>query len=98
MDVQAVYRGDDGDPYEVTAFEGATGYFPTSVDDGPAVAVTGSLESADRGIVRFELSEEETALLAPGETQSFEVHLRDARGLTIFQIVEQLPIAAQLFS
>lgn len=83
------------DPYNLIGFTGATAYFP-QVNTTDALAVSGSLQSADLGKVGFTLDPTITILLNPGEEQSFEVEV-DAANTVITQIDSKLFVYERLF-
>jgi hypothetical protein len=93
---QIVYRG-ESDPYAIDTFAGATASFPGGEDGATAVAVTGTLVSADTGKLRFDLPAATTPSLQPGDSLSFQIDLDDARGRVIFVVEEAWNVREALF-
>lgn len=85
----------DGTPFSLEGFTGVTGYFPGADDAG--YAKVGSLVSSDLGTVKFVLDETDTAALAAGEDQSFEVVLDQGSTRTIVQFDSKLDVFERLF-
>lgn len=84
-----------GEPYVINGFEGVTGFFPK--DDGTAMSIVGSVASAFQGVCSFSIPASGSIDLEAGDEVSFEQHLEDEKGLTIFQFNEALIIKDGLF-
>ncbi len=93
---QLVYKG-SSDPYAIVGFVGATGQFAAQEDYQGPIAASGYLESADRGVLRFDMDAATSALLQLGDEQDFQVRLLDANGLRITRYLGLLNVAEPLF-
>lgn len=91
---QLVKKGTN-EPYVINDFGGVTGYFPN--EDGTAQTIVGSLVSAFQGVCSFSIPASGSVDLEAGDEISFEQHLQDEKGLTIFQFNESLIIKDGLF-
>ena len=89
-------KASDKTPYSLDGFTGATGYFPQA-DSTDGLAVSGQLVSEDLGTIKFVMSESDTALLAAGEDQGFEVEFDQGSTKTIVQFEEKLDVFDRLF-
>lgn len=67
-------------------------------EDGTVLGASGTLDSADLGTIKFELSETQTAELEAGEEISAEVELESTAGTQIFHMEGALVIKDALFS
>lgn len=86
---------EDGKPFSLTGFAGATAYFEKA--DDTVLAVTGSLISADCGELGFDLLPAETDLLAAGDEVDFEVEVLKGAETIIAQILGKLQVSERLF-
>lgn len=89
------YKGDTA-PYQFANLAGATAFFPSD-GDGVPVASVGAVVHANRGTIRFDLSDVDTDGLKVGESLSFEQHFEDDRGLTIIVFADKLDVVDSLF-
>lgn len=90
-------NGTCGRPYTFEGFVGATAQFPSAADPATPVNVVGGLESADRGLVRFDLPPSGTALLLAGDPVSFQQIFEDDSGVTILRFDDSLTVVESLF-
>lgn len=86
-----------GEPYPFDAFVGATAQFPSAADSATPVNVIGTLESADRGQVRFTFAPSGSELIAAGEPISFQQIFEDASGINIVRFDDTLNVVESLF-
>lgn len=92
---QVVYEGDEGAPYKIEGFVGATGFLAN--EDGTTLSVEASLESEDLGLVLVPLSSAQTALLKASEEASLEILLEDSSGVKIIQFDGSISVKNRLF-
>lgn len=79
-------------PYTLNDFESATAYFE---GDETTVEIEGSLQSADLGHVRFELSPDDTKLIAECESRGyFEVKTVKDGETKIFKFEESITVTS----
>jgi hypothetical protein len=83
------------EPFNLTGFTGATGYFPAA--SGGGLPVIGTLISADCGKLGFDMDEAQTGALLAGEDQDIEVEIAKGSDTILSQIIGKLTVLERLF-
>jgi len=84
-----------GEPMSLAGFTAATASFAGTDAD---VVIAGSVYSADRGKVLFEMDEDDTAALEAGDEMDIEVVVDQGDVRTIAQIIGKLVVKERLFT
>lgn len=71
------------DPAQIETFSGATAFF--TKEDDTALAVTGSLESADRGLLEFAVPGASSEDLLAQDDATIQIALADSEGTVFYR-------------